>query len=520
MTNYIFIIGGVISGLGKGVISASIAAVLKDLKFKVTVKKLDPYLNIDPGTMNPREHGEVFVTNDGAETDLDLGYYERFTGLNLTKDNSTSSGKLLYELLNNERKGVFLGSTIQMIPHFTNSIKNFIQKNDKYYDFIICEIGGSVGDYESTYFLESIRQMKLEGYNVMVCIVTYILYYSITKELKTKPTQNAVKQLMSSGLQPDLLFARTEHTLSEPIKKKISLFTNVPINNIIESINVNSIYKVPLNHYKENLMGSICSHFNIKYEKPSFNKWIELNSKINNLKNTINVGIIGKYVELEDSYYSLIEAVKHAGFHLNSKINFIWINARKDVNFEPLEEIDCIIIPGGFGNTGIQNIIKYINYCRTHNIPTLGICLGFQLAVIEFCRNVLNIENATSSEFDVIGTFVINKKTNDEIFGGTMRLGSYPIDILPDTFTYQIYEKNQINERHRHRYELDVNYIKLLKENGMIISGIYKNEKGLIPEILEIPDLVFFICCQYHPEFNSTPFEPNPLFVKLLKSML
>ena len=514
MTKYIFIVGGVISGLGKGVISASLGAILKEMGFKITIKKLDPYLNIDPGTMNPIEHGEVYVTKDGGETDLDLGYYERFTELTLSKDNSTSSGKLLYKLLTNERKGDFLGKTIQFMPHFTNSIQSFIRENEEKYDFIICEIGGSAGDYESSYFFESIRQMKLNGINIMLCIATYIVYYKITQELKTKPTQVAVKQLMACGLQPDLLFARSEYDLTTEIKKKISLYTNISYKNIIQSKDVNSIYEVPLEFYNENIVQCITSHFKIDNPLPKMEKWINLNKKIKSLKNEITVGIIGKYTKLKDSYYSLIEAIEHAGYELNHKIKFVWIEAREEFDLQKLENVNCVVIPGGFGTNGIENIIKYVTYCRENDIPLLGICLGFQLVIIEYARNILGIQNATSGEFSNIGTFIINKKTNDEIFGGTLRLGEFPIALKKDSLVHKIYNKDIVNERHRHRYELDMNYCELLEKNGMIISGVYKN----IPEILEISDKKFFVCVQYHPEFNSSPFSANPLFVNLLST--
>lgn len=514
MTNFIFVVGGVISGLGKGVISASLGAILKEMGFKITIKKLDPYLNIDPGTMNPIEHGEVYVTKDGGETDLDLGYYERFAELTLSKNNSTSSGKLLYKLLNNERKGKFLGKTIQFMPHFTNSIQEFIKEDSKDYDFVICEIGGSAGDYESSYFFESIRQMKLNGDKIMICIATYIVYYKITKELKTKPTQVAVKQLMSCGLQPDMLFARSEYKLTNELKKKIALYTNIPVKNIIQSTDVNTIYQVPMEFFKENIVDCIKDHFNIDKPIPTMEKWINLNEKIKSLKNEINVGIIGKYTQLKDSYYSLIEAVEHAGYELDSKINFIWIEAREEFNLQKLENVNCVIIPGGFGTNGIENMIKYITHCREYDIPLLGICLGFQLSVIEYARNILGIKNATSSEFSNIGTFIINKKTNDEMFGGTLRLGEFSVILKEKSMAYEIYKKEVVRERHRHRYELDMNYKKILEEKGMIISGVYRE----IPEIIEIPDKKFFVCVQYHPEFNSSPFSANPLFVNLLST--
>ena len=536
-TKYIFVLGGVISGLGKGVTSGSIAAILREMGYnKITIKKLDPYLNIDPGTMNPEEHGEVYVTNDGAETDLDLGYYERFGEINVTKNNSISSGKLLFNLLNAERKGDFLGATVQLIPHFTNAIRNFIEKDSEKFDFIICEIGGSAGDYAACYYFETIRRMILDytKKEIMVCCLTYIVYYKASKELKTKPTQVAVKQLMTCGLQPDLIFARTEYELDNKIKKKIALYTNIPTENIIQTIDVKSIYEIPLQFRKEGLVKCLVKHFDLQLEKiPTFNKWIDLNNKISNIEKKVSIAMIGKYIELEDSYYSVIEALNHAGLHQNTKIEIVWINARK-INdmYNILKKIDGVIVPGGFGITGIEEIIKGIQYCRINKIPMMGICLGMQLSVIEFARNVLGIKNASSAEFgkegdkyivDIMSEW-IDKKGSKQIIekngnlGGTMRLGEYIAKLKKDTLVHKLYDKLIIKERHRHRYEVNINFMKQFEENGMIFSGLSLD--GLLPEIIEIPNHPFFIAGQFHPEFKSTPFNPHPMFNGLIKAAL
>lgn len=536
-TRYIFVLGGVISGLGKGVTSGSIAAILKEMGYnKITIKKLDPYLNIDPGTMNPVEHGEVFVTDDGAETDLDLGYYERFGELRMGRNNSVSSGKLLFNLLNAERKGDFLGKTVQLIPHFTNSIRNFIEKDSNKYDFIICEIGGSAGDYAASYYFETIRRMILDytKKKIMICCLTYIVYYKASKELKTKPTQVAVKQLMTSGLQPDLIFARTEYELDYKIRRKIALYTNIPTENIIETLDVKSIYEIPLQFRKEGLVKCLEEHFRLKtFKKPRFTKWINLNKKIANTKKKVSIAMIGKYVELEDAYYSVLESLKHSGWKHSCDIEIVWVDARK-VNdmYKILKNVDGVVIPGGFGASGIEEIIKGIEYCRINKIPTMGICLGMQLSVIEFARNVLGIKNASSSEFGNKGdTFIVDlmsewvdEKGIKQIIekngnlGGTMRLGEYDAKLTKDSLAHKLYKELIIKERHRHRYEVNINFKKQFEENGMIFSGLSLD--GLLPEIIEIPKHPFFIAGQFHPEFKSTPFSSRPMFNGLIKAAL
>ena len=544
MTNYIFILGGVISGLGKGVTSGSIGATLKEMGFKITIKKMDPYLNIDPGTMNPIEHGEVYVTHDGGESDLDLGYCERFAEIKVTKNNSISSGKLLLDLFKRERKGEFLGKTVQVVPHFTNAIKNFIQLDANKYDFIICEIGGSAGDIEGMAFFEAIRQLKQELNNkVLICFLTFLVYYQASKELKTKPTQVAVKQLMSFGIKPDILFARSEHPISKELKKKIANMTSVYQKNIIPALNVPSIYQVPLEYKKGGLVNIITNHFQIKEKKkPTFNKWITLNNKINNLKHNVKIGVVGKYVELEDSYYSVIEALKHAGWANNANVELIFINARKKGEMiNKIDSVDGVLVPGGFGTSGIEEIISAIKYCRENLIPMMGICLGMQLSVIEFARNVLGIKNASSREFgkkndefivDLMKEWKkdsgkVEKREKDSDLGGTLRLGSYDTVLKKNSLAHKLYKKLNFKERHRHRYEVNIKYKKRMEEKGMIFSGL--SPDGKLPEIIEITQFKqngkiikhpFFIAGQFHPEFNSSPFKAHPMFFGLIKASI
>lgn len=546
MTKYIFILGGVISGLGKGVTSGSIGAILKEMGLNITIKKLDPYLNVDPGTLNPVEHGEVYVTKDGGETDLDLGYYERFAEIEATKNNSTSSGKLMFELLKKERKGDFLGKTITMIPHFTNTIKNFIYADSDKYDVIICEIGGSAGDYEANAFLESIRQIKQENENdAIICFLSYLVYYQASKELKTKPTQVGLRQLMSAGLETDLIFLRSEHEMSDVIKEKVALYGNVKKDDIIAAYNVSSIYQVPLEYKKEGLIERLRKKLNIKEKKiATFDKWTKLNNQIVNLRHKITLGLVGKYVELEDAYYSVVEAIKHAGWYYSSKIEIVFINARKDstkdIN-EELKNLDCILVPGGFGTSGIEEIIKAITFARENLVPFMGICLGMQLAVVEFARNMAGIKNASSSEFgrdtnefvvDLMTEWktddkTIEKRDKDEDKGGTLRLGSYDTIVSSGSLANKIYESTNFRERHRHRYEVDIKYKEILESKGMMFSGL--SPDGKLPEIVEINKFVlneklvkhpYFIAGQFHPEFNSSPFIPHPMFKGLIKAAL
>ena len=517
MTKYIFVTGGVISGLGKGVTSASIGAILQMMgETNITIKKLDPYLNVDAGTMNPIEHGEVFVTDDGTETDLDLGYYERFLEIQTTKHNSSSSGKLFQKLIQKERNGDYLGKTVQMIPHFTDMIKEFICYNPGDYDYIICEIGGSVGDIEAMAFYEAIRQLKndLGGDNILFIHLTYLLYLPATKELKTKPTQNTIRDLQQVGIIPDILICRSEVPIPKKIKEKLSLHTNLPIENIISAINSYSIYQVPLYFINEGVNLILSKRLNIK-KKINTLKWKKLNNQINSLNDEkkLTIGIIGKYTELNDSYKSLLESIFHASTYHNYRVNIEWINSRENECFFS-DTVDGVIIPGGFGLTGIETIISLIKLVREKKVPTLGICLGMQLMIIEYCRNILNIKDACSEEFDTQKSMVISKMYDEEVMGGTMRLGKYEINLIESKIK-QIYKNITIHERHRHRYGVNQAYSNLLHKSGFHVVG---TSDGLT-EIVEMDHKIhpWYIGCQYHPEYQSSPFEPHPLFLSFIQ---
>ena len=524
MVKYIFVTGGVISGLGKGVTAASIGAILQMLGEKrITIKKLDPYLNVDPGTMNPLEHGEVYVTNDGCETDLDLGYYERFLEMEMGRDNSTSSGKLYKDLLEKERKGGYLGKTVQMVPHFTDIVKDFISFNESEYDYIICEIGGSTGDIEAMAFYEGIRQLKttIGAENILLIHLTYLIYYSTTKELKTKPTQNAVRDLQRNGLFPDILVCRTEIPITKAVREKLSLHSSLPKENIIEAIDVESIYNVPLHFIKENIHHIIKKKFTISGESIDTKKWDILNKDIKMLEKTITIGILGKYVELNDSYKSLIEALFHSGLYYKYKVNIKWINAREDKK-NSYQGISGIIIPGGFGINGIEMMVKEIEQIRKNNIPTLGICLGMQLMVIEYFRNVVGEKDAGSAEFPGYSPNVVSKlrDKNEKGIGGTMRLGGIQINLKENSKVRGIYKEDSITERHRHRYTINTTYSSQLEENGFKISGYSERDNRI--EIVELDEgkHPWYIGCQYHPEYKSTPFRPHPLFLSYIEKCL
>ena len=527
MTKYIFVTGGVISGLGKGVTSASIGAILQMLGEKnITIKKLDPYLNVDAGTMNPIEHGEVFVTDDGTETDLDLGYYERFLEINTNKHNSSSSGKLYQKLIEKERNGDYLGKTVQMIPHFTNMIKEFICYNPGNFDYIICEIGGSVGDIEAMAFYEAIRQLKTDvgiG-NSLFIHLTYLVYYPATNELKTKPTQNTIRDLQQVGITPDILICRSDIPIPKKIKEKLSLHTNLPITNIIGATNSHSIYHVPLNFISEGIHFILSKKLNINTKLNTI-KWKTLNDKIISLndRKKITIGILGKYTELNDSYKSLLEALFHAGILYEYKIYIHWINSREGNYSIEFDDIDGIIIPGGFGNTGIETMIKGIQYSREKKIPTLGICLGMQLMIIEFFRNVAGYKDAGSEEFNPsVNSNVITKidKTST-IYGGNMRLGKYKIEITNSKLK-EIYQTNVIHERHRHRYTVNLKYRNILNMHGLNVVG--KCPDTDLIEIVQLNEKKFnhpwFIGTQYHPEYQSSPFIPHPLFSSFIKQCI
>ena len=528
-TKYIFVTGGVTSSLGKGIVSASLAKLLQARGFKVTIQKLDPYINVDPGTLNPYEHGECYVTDDGAETDLDLGHYERFLNISTSQNNNVTTGKIYQSVIDKERRGDYLGKTVQVIPHITNEIKEHILKlgKDKNYDVVITEIGGTVGDIESLPFIESIRQLKWNlNKNVLFIHLTLIPYLSTSGELKTKPTQHSVKTLLEYGIQPDILVCRTEYHLDNGLRNKIALFCNVDQECVIESIDAKSIYEVPLLMLKEKLDTVVCQKLELDQEiEPDLKKWNEFLNNLQDPKKEINIALIGKYVELKDSYISIAESLIHAGSKNKTKVNLHWIHSSKleDENYSKLlKDINGVIVAPGFGSRAIEGKIKAVEYARLKQIPFLGICLGMQCAVIEFARNVLKMENAHSTEIDSQSDFpvisMMEEQKQLEKMGGTMRLGSYQCDIEQHTLLHQIYSKKTIHERHRHRFEFNNQFIDDFESNGMIFSG--KNIKNNLMETIEIPTHPWFIGVQYHPEYKSTVENPHPIFLSLIKAGL
>ncbi len=528
MTKYIFITGGVVSSLGKGIISSSLASLLKLSKFKVRIRKLDPYLNIDPGTMNPAQHGEVFVTDDGAETDMDLGHYERFTEIISRKSDNITTGKIYSEVLRKERKGDYLGSTVQVIPHVTDEIKKFIKKDLTKEDFVICEIGGTVGDIESLPFLEALRQLRYElGKNDTLFIhTTLVPYISAAHEFKTKPTQHSVKELLGLGIQPDILICRTEKAFGKDSKKKISTFCNLSYDSVIMLENVDTIYKVPLKLFDEGLLKKLYFHFNLKTnKKTNLSLWKQFEAKFKSLKKEVNIAIVGKYTNLSESYKSLNEALFHSGIFNKIKVNISWIDSRHLLNKKNLDkflkDFHGILVPGGFGKDGSEGKINAIKFAKENSIPFLGICFGMQLAIIESVRNLKGFENASSTEFGKTKLPIIsmmhewekNKKIHHqdlENLGGSMRLGSYQSLIRKNTLIYNIYKKTTIHERHRHRYEVNFNYLTFIKKSGVVLSGMSPNRK--LVEIMERKDHPWFLGVQFHPELKSTPFSPHPIF--------
>lgn len=534
MARFIFITGGVASSLGKGIASASLGVLLQSRGFKVKLRKLDPYLNVDPGTMNPYQHGEVFVTEDGVETDLDLGHYERFTNVRCSKDDYTTTGQIYSKVIAKERRGEYLGATVQVIPHITDAIKEFILNNTENTNFVLCEIGGTVGDIEGLPYLEAIRQLRHELGRSKTCFVhlTLLPYISTASELKTKPTQHSVKELLSVGIQPDILLCRSSIPIPEKEKKKLSLFCNVESANVLSALDAKSIYEVPLNYHQEGFDEQICKFFNLQNTHPELEKWKSLVYQKNNPEKSIRIGIAGKYVDLPDAYKSIIESITHASLSLNVQTHISWINTENDPQSlqEKLKNTDAIIVPGGFGNRGIEGKIETIQYARENNIPFLGICLGMQLTVIEAARNLLNIKNATSSEFDHKGTHVVGlmeewarddekiKRSKNDNLGGTMRLGLYPCVLEENSHSFQLYQQQQITERHRHRYEVNIDYKTPLEEKGLVFTGLSPDKK--LPEIVEYKNHKWFVATQFHPELSSTLFNPNPLFVGLLKATI
>ena len=525
-TKYIFVTGGVVSGLGKGITAASLGRLLKNRGYRVINQKFDPYINVDPGTMSPYEHGEVFVTDDGAETDLDLGHYERFTDVNLNKNCSVTMGKIYQEVIERERRGDYLGKTVQVIPHVTNMIKEKIYSFENDVDIVITEIGGTVGDIEGLSIIEAIRQVGLENAveDVIFIHVTLLPYISGSNELKSKPTQHSVKELQSFGIKPDILVCRTEVDIPENLREKIALFCNVRKESVIANKTSSCLYAVPLMLEEQGLAREVCKHLHLENVEPCNEAWADMVKKIEEPTNKeITVGIVGKYVKLEDSYLSVMESLHHAGYENGVKVNIKFIDS-ETVNENNASEIlkDCngIIVPGGFGGRGIEGKIQTVKYARENKVPFLGICLGMQMAVIEFARDVLKLENANSEEFDemcenpVIHIMYDQKDLTKK--GGTMRLGSYPCVIKKGSIAESLYKADRIDERHRHRFEYNNQYREDLENAGLIVSGT--SPDGKLVEMVEIKDHPYFIAAQFHPEFKSRPDKPAPLFMGLVKA--
>lgn len=521
-TKFIFITGGVVSGLGKGITAASLGRLLKSRGLKVTAQKLDPYLNVDPGTMNPVQHGEVFVTDDGAETDLDLGHYERFIDESLSQNSNLTSGRVYWKVISDERKGVYGGQTIQIIPHVTNEIKRYINRNaDTGADVCLVEIGGTVGDIESQPFLEAIRQFAVEAgrENCLFIHVTLVPYLAASDELKSKPTQHSVKEMLSIGISPDIIVCRTEHPLTDDIRNKIALFCNVDKECVIENNNCDILYAVPMMLKEQHMDDVVIKKLGIECSEPNLEDWENMLYALRNPKQTVKIAMVGKYVELHDSYISVNEALKHGGIETRSAVDIDWIDSETlegdDVNLDDiLGNVDGILVPGGFGSRGIEGKINACQYARTHGIPYLGICLGMQIAIIEFARHVLGMNGANSAEinpdtpFPVIDILPEQKEVTD--MGGTMRLGQYPCTLNPESKSYELYGASMIYERHRHRYEVNNDYRNDLLNGGMIFAGTSPDNH--IVEMVEIPNHPWFVACQFHPEFKSRPNKPHPLF--------
>jgi len=536
MTRYIFITGGVVSSLGKGLASASLGALLQARGYKVKLRKLDPYLNVDPGTMSPVQHGEVFVTDDGAETDLDLGHYERFTGIDCRKGDNVTAGQIYSKLLQKERRGDYLGVTVQVIPHVTDLIKEFITSKAENYDFVLCEIGGTVGDIEALPFFEAIRQVGYELGNEYVAYVhlTWVPYIPAAKELKTKPTQHSVKELRSIGIQPNVLVCRADREIPETERKKIALFCNIEEESVIPAVDVSKIiYEVPISFYEHGFDKQVLRSFGIESDKePDLKPWYDIVEKYVNAHHDVTVAIVGKYIKLGDAYKSLVEALVHGAIAEDIKLHIKWVNARtlSSKNIEDkLQGVDAVLVPGGFGTDGIEGKIEAISYARKNKIPYLGICLGMQTAIIEIARNVCGLQDAHSTEFaetsnNVVGLMtewikddVVVKRHKSGDMGGTMRLGSYDCAISKNTKAYDIYGSEMIKERHRHRYEINITYKDILEgKGGVIFSGL--SPDGKLPEIIELKDHPWFVAVQFHPELKSKPFVPHPLFRGFLEA--
>ncbi|MCH8208062.1 MAG: CTP synthase [Nitrospinae bacterium] len=524
---YIFVTGGVLSSLGKGIAAASIGSLLECSGLKITLLKLDPYINVDPGTMNPFQHGEVYVTHDGAETDLDLGHYERFTKARMSKINNVTAGCIYHDVIQKERKGEYLGATVQVIPHITDEIKDRIRKVSKGVDVVICEIGGTVGDIESLPFLEAIRQFKFDinPKNIIYIHLTLVPYVKAADELKTKPTQHSVQKLREIGIQPDVLLCRTERKLSRDIKKKIALFCNVEVDSVIQAMDVQYVYQVPLALHREGLSKLILDKLGIADKEPNLDEWNKINQIIEKPLHEVTIAIVGKYIDLKESYKSLIEALMHGGISNHAKVNLKWVSAEdleEKGGVEKLSDCDGILVPGGFGDRGFEGKVMAANYARVNQIPYFGICLGMHCAVVEFARNKAHLEGAHSAEFvPNAAHLIIDLMTDQEANGnrgGTMRLGEYPCQLRKNSFAFKAYGKSEIRERHRHRYEFNNKYRFMLEDAGMRISGI--SPDGNLVEIIEIDDHPWFLAGQFHPEFASSPMKPHPLFREFIAHSL
>ena len=534
MTRFVFITGGVVSSLGKGISSASLGALLQARGFKVRLRKLDPYLNVDPGTMNPIQHGEVYVTDDGAETDLDLGHYERFTGVPAKQGDNVTTGKIYSTVLARERHGDYLGATVQVIPHVTDAIKEFIDSDTEDSDFVLCEIGGTVGDIESLPFLEAIRQKanELGRERSMFIHLTLLPHLSAAGEVKTKPTQHSVRELQSVGIQADILLCRADRLIPAEARKKIALFCNVAPERVISAPDVNTIYEVPLVYHAQDFDVEVCKHFGIESDvEPNLQLWKEIVDRVNKPEGEVTIAVVGKYIELPDAYKSLAEALGHGGIANNVSVKLLWLDAE---NFESenavhrLANVDGILVPGGFGERGAEGKVAAVKYARQHQVPYFGICFGMQMAVIEVSRSLAGLNLAGSTEFGsvpdpVVGLLTewkrgdcIEQRDQNVDLGGTMRLGTYPCSLIEGTLAHQIYGSDLIEERHRHRYEVNINYAEKLKLAGLVFSGL--SPDGELPEIVELPEHPWFIGVQFHPELKSKPFEPHPLFKSFIKA--
>jgi CTP synthase len=532
MTRFIFITGGVVSSLGKGLASAALGSVLQTRGFKVRLRKLDPYLNVDPGTMSPYQHGEVFVTDDGAETDLDLGHYERFTGVSSRKSDNITTGRIYSDVIAKERRGDYLGATVQVIPHVTDAIKEFIRSDITDEDFVLCEIGGTVGDIESLPFLEAIRQLgnELGRERTMYVHLTLLPYIPSAGELKTKPTQHSVKELLSVGIQPDMLLCRSDRDIPQSERRKIALFCNVREEAVIPALDVDTIYQVPVSYHEQGLDEQVCKHFGLlEAKQPDLKRWKKIVNTVRHPEGEVSIAVVGKYTSLLDSYKSLAEALAHGGIANNVKVKLNWLDSQifeTDGTLHALEDVHGILVPGGFGERGASGKIAAAQFARERDVPYFGICFGMQMAVIEAARHQAGMPGASSTEFGpcneaVVGLMTewmqgnqkVNRTASDDL-GGTMRLGAYECDLVPGSKVAEIYGQKRISERHRHRYEVNIGYKEKLEATGLVFSGL--SPDGILPEIVERPDHPWFIGVQFHPELKSKPFAPHPLFTSFI----